>query len=443
MWMICLLLSLLLARTGHAEQTPMAHTAKGIFTGRAEKGALKFAQLAYAEPPVGKLRWRRPVAASRARQVAAPVQCPQVIGDSLPENVPPLPASEDCLYLNVWTPEAALKAEARLPVVVLVHGGGLLAGSGLKDFYDGSVFARQNVVFVSFNYRLGELGYGPNLEKEPGSLGLLDQGLALTWVKENISAFGGDPEQVFLLGHSKGAEAVTALMISGLAESNVKGGIAFSGPRNFDYGIRPILLQFWPGEQNAEWKPILSRRGFHLYVPDLPAFRNPHQAPWRFRLLVSSLYDEGSGEGGTEQYCANLHFLKQFPYYIDAFHYVWHSPDRAHGAEMVALFTESEFGRKLMHHVLAFIRTGAPPPLYGFRKPELWKENMEEVHVYPSFSFTRRLAFPEGVERSNSYFLQVREICLQEYYGGSRINGWFYGFERILRWWWTPSNRPL
>lgn len=413
-----------------AEGEVSVKTEAGTFRGRDLRGANFFPHIAYAQPPVGELRWRRTRLEEKARQRPEAVECPQVIGDSIPANPVPLPQSEDCLYLNVWTPKAAGKH----PVVFLIHGGGLLAGTGLKEIYDGSVFARQGVVFVSFNYRLAALGYGPNLEKEPGSLGLMDQGLALAWVAKHISAFGGDPDRVFLMGHSKGAEAIVALVNSGLAGPGVKGGIAMSGPRQFDVGIRPFIEKFRPGEQREDPIAMLKKKGFYLYVPDLPSFRHPGRREPVFSLLVSSLYDEGSLASPLSMYCSNTHFLEQFPEYIDAYHYVWHSPSPEHGAEVISLFREDAFGRTIMEHLLHFIRERKPPKVFPWREPTTWRQGRETIHVYPSFSFADEFELPPMPPGGVNYASRVGAVCESKELPGSKISRAYYLFERLLRW---------
>jgi para-nitrobenzyl esterase len=181
----------------------------------------------YAAPPVGELRWRPPEPVAGWDGVRATKEfgtiCPQppmlatMTGEQLP------PSSEDCLYLNVWT--SAPSADARLPVMVWIHGGGLSLGWSQQAVYDGTAFAKRGVVLVSINYRLGPLGFLslPDLSRESehhasGNYGFLDQIAALEWVKRNIAAFGGDPENVTIFGESAGGTSVHALLTSPRAE---------------------------------------------------------------------------------------------------------------------------------------------------------------------------------------------------------------------------------
>ncbi|RZL32348.1 MAG: carboxylesterase/lipase family protein, partial [Rubrivivax sp.] len=195
--------------------------------------------LPYAAPPTGPLRWRepqpvRPWAGVRAAASFGPA-CPQKPGLSLEGGGDPGPLNEDCLYLNVWAPSAMPAAPATpRPVMVWLHGGALIFGAGSLALYDGAALARQGVIVVTVNYRLGALGYfvHPALERAapggPVNFGLLDQIAALRWVQQNIAAFGGDPQQVTVFGQSAGAQSVLALMASPLARGLFHRAIAQS-----------------------------------------------------------------------------------------------------------------------------------------------------------------------------------------------------------------------
>ena len=201
---------------------PLVTVAQGALAGREADGVAAFKNIPYATPPVGPLRWRPPQPAGTwtdvrdAGQVGAIcVQLP-VAGDT---GVGPLPMSEDCLSLNVWRPTAAA---GPTPVMVWIHGGGLLNGSGTADLYDGAALARRGVTVVTINYRLGRLGFfdHPALAAErpadepAGNYGMMDIIAALEWVRDNIAVFGGDPANVTVFGESAGGAAVTRLMIS-------------------------------------------------------------------------------------------------------------------------------------------------------------------------------------------------------------------------------------
>lgn len=190
----------------------------------------------YAAPPVGDLRWRAPRPATawpgvRRADAFAPA-CPQT-GVSMPGEAPPQ-TSENCLYLNVWTP--AKRSGERLPVMVFIHGGGHTNGATAMPLYAGDRLARRGVVVVTLAYRLGAFGFlaHPELTAESGrgssgNYGLMDQVAALEWVKRNIAAFGGGPARVTLFGQSAGSMAISALMASPRAAGLFHGAIGQSG----------------------------------------------------------------------------------------------------------------------------------------------------------------------------------------------------------------------
>jgi para-nitrobenzyl esterase len=211
-------------------------TRLGEVRGTAENGVASFKGIPYAAPPVGNLRWRepRPAAAwTGARQADAySAACIQVPGLSAENGGDPGRLSEDCLYLNVWTPRA--ERSAKLPVIVWIHGGGYVFGAGGLPVYNGRPMAQKGAVFVSINYRLAQLGFfaHPALEREsPGGVtnfGLLDQIAALKWVQANIAAFGGDSGNVTIMGQSAGGKSVLALYASPLARGLFHKGVAMS-----------------------------------------------------------------------------------------------------------------------------------------------------------------------------------------------------------------------
>jgi para-nitrobenzyl esterase len=190
----------------------------------------------FAAPPVGELRWREPQPVKawsgiRVTDRFAPA-CMQS-GVSMPGESPPA-ISEDCLYLNVWTP--ARTASAHLPVIVWIYGGGFTNGSAAMPLYWGDRLARQGVIVVSITYRVGPFGFlaYPELTRESphntsGNYGLLDQIAALQWVHRNITAFGGDPACVTIAGQSAGATSVSILMASPLARGLFHRAIGQSG----------------------------------------------------------------------------------------------------------------------------------------------------------------------------------------------------------------------
>ena len=196
-----------------------------------------FLGIPYAAPPVGDLRWKEPQSAKPWTGVRSATEfgyhCMQgkIFGDMV---FPDPGENEDCLTLNVWT--ANLSANAKLPVMVWIHGGGFQAGAASEPRQNGESLAHKGVVVVSMNYRLGIFGFfaHPQLTKESphhasGNYGLMDQAAALQWVKRNITAFGGDTENVTIFGESAGSFSVSAQMASPLAKDVVKKAIGESG----------------------------------------------------------------------------------------------------------------------------------------------------------------------------------------------------------------------
>ena len=199
----------------------------------------------YAAPPVGGLRWKEPQPVTPWQEIRRCVEfgpaCPQseVFFSDLLINESPSLISEDCLYLNVW---CCASAERR-PVMVWIHGGGFDSGWGHQRGFDGAALARKGVVVVTINYRLGIFGFFAHpllslasAERTSGNYGLLDQIAALSWVQDNISAFGGDPNCVTIFGESAGAMSVNLLRRSPLAEGLFHRAISQSAPGGVQIG---------------------------------------------------------------------------------------------------------------------------------------------------------------------------------------------------------------
>jgi para-nitrobenzyl esterase len=207
----------------------------GLVEGVAEDGLMVFKGIPFAAPPVGELRWKPPMPVIswegvRQANEFAP-QCPQ--SQFMPGAPEPL-SSEDCLYLNIWTPAAS--GDEKLPVMVWIHGGGFALGSTNAPMYYGDQLAHKGVVVVSIAYRLGPLGFmcHPELTAESelgisGNYGLLDQIEGLRWVQKNIDAFGGDPQNVTIFGESAGGISVSMLCASPLAKGLFNRAISESG----------------------------------------------------------------------------------------------------------------------------------------------------------------------------------------------------------------------
>ena len=231
----------LLATTLASPATPAdrVQTSNGTVegTGRQTSGVRIFRGIPFVQPPVGDLRWKPPQRAKSWKDVRSAVQfgprCMQhPVFDDM--NFRSNGMSEDCLYLNVWTP--AEKSDERLPVLVYFYGGGFVGGDGSEPRYDGESLAKKGIVVVTTNYRLAVFGFfaHPELTRESsnhasGNYGLLDQNAALQWVQQNIAAFGGDPKRVTIAGESAGSISVSAQMVSPLSKALINGAIGESG----------------------------------------------------------------------------------------------------------------------------------------------------------------------------------------------------------------------
>ncbi len=234
-------------------------TESGCVRGREEGSAVVFRGIPYAQPPLGALRWAPPVPAQRwsgVREAAAfSKACPQlnalISGETLAWD-------EDCLYLNVWTPE--LSSTSRRPVMVWIHGGGLQNGAASQPTYDGRFLAQRGVVLVSINYRLSQLGYlaHPALSAEQGgrsgNYGLLDQLRALEWVRDNVARFGGDPANVTVFGESAGGLSVCGLLATPRAKGLFARAMVQSAvcPKPGSQFVRPLKASTGQGESAEE-----------------------------------------------------------------------------------------------------------------------------------------------------------------------------------------------
>ncbi len=225
----------------HAQQlrTVQVRTADGVVEGvvSPDNKVRTFKGIPFAAPPVGALRWKAPqpvvpwtgvlkTADFKARSMQARIYDDMIFHDEGP--------SEDCLYLNLWMPEE--NPTGKLPVMVWIYGGGFIAGGSSEGRQDGGNLSKKGVLIVSMNYRLGIFGFfaHPELTKESGhessgNYGLMDQMAALVWVKKNIAAFGGDPDNVTIFGESAGSFSVSALMASPLSQGLFCRAIGQSG----------------------------------------------------------------------------------------------------------------------------------------------------------------------------------------------------------------------
>jgi len=262
------------AAAAAGDGAPVVKAPAGAVEGVRQGSANVFYAIPYALPPVGPRRWQPPVAMPQwqgvraARTMGLPcMQPPMAPG---PYDRGPVAMSEDCLTLDVTAPADAHNA----PVMVWIHGGTLIWGSGHSKMYDGHAFAKRGVVLVSINYRLGVLGYlaHPELSKESkdgvsGNYGLLDQAAALRWVRENIASFGGDAKNVTIFGESAGALSVEYLLASPVSRGLFDKAIAESSYAFTTPELRTARFE----EQSAEG--IGAALATKLGAPDIAALR--------------------------------------------------------------------------------------------------------------------------------------------------------------------------
>lgn len=260
-----------------AAAQPVIATESGSVQGLAIPGATPldaFRGVPFAAAPVGALRWREPQPVKPWRGIRqatdfAP-RCMQqpLYSDMMFRSPPP---SEDCLYLNIWTPATRMAAsKSRLPVLIYLHGGGFMAGDGSEKRYDGAALAARGIVVVTLNYRLGMFGFfaHPALTAESphrasGNYGLLDQVAAIEWVRRNIAAFGGDPRRITIGGESAGSMAVSALMASPLSSGRIAGAIGESG----------AMMQKWTPPARADYEKQAVSFAAGIGAPTLSGLR--------------------------------------------------------------------------------------------------------------------------------------------------------------------------
>ena len=233
---ICLVLIGCSFIAGCSQKEPVSGIVKtdaGYVSGINQNGLWVYHGIPFAAPPTGDLRWRPPAPVQPWNGVKETKEysatCPQ------PGSSAPLNMSEDCLYLNVWTP--AQSANEKLPVMVFFYGGGFKAVASSMPMYNGTTLAQKGVIVVTPNYRLGALGFlaHPQLDNESphnasGNYGILDQQAALSWVQRNIGAFGGDPARVTIFGQSAGAESTLIHLVSPESKGLFSQAIVESGP---------------------------------------------------------------------------------------------------------------------------------------------------------------------------------------------------------------------
>ena len=214
-----------------AQQPAPVKVEEGLLQGTSVDGLTIYKGIPFAAPPIGELRWKAPQATAKWQGVKL---ADKFAPGPIQGGNPPSGKSEDCLYLNVWSP--AKSGNDRIPVLVWIYGGGFGAGSTSEAGYSGEKLAKKGVVLVSIAYRVGVLGFmaHPELSAESpghvsGNYGLLDMIAGLKWIQKNIAAFGGDPKKVTIFGESAGGIAVSMLCASPLAKGLFQGAISQSG----------------------------------------------------------------------------------------------------------------------------------------------------------------------------------------------------------------------
>ncbi len=273
--MRCVAAAAALAAASPAPAAPVVNAPAGRVAGDAQGTLDVFKGIPFAQPPVGALRWKPPAPLPRwtgvRRATAYGPACVQPQSKAVTVySEDPVPMSEDCLTLNIWTPAHARKA----PVFFWIYGGALWTGASRQVMYDGARLAARGVIVVTINYRLGVLGWlaHPGLSAESplgisGNYGLLDQVAALRWVKANIGAFGGDPKNVTIAGESAGGLSVMYLMASPEARGLFAKAIAQSA-----YMVStPVLKQRAYGAASAEDGGTAFAAAAH--APDIAALR--------------------------------------------------------------------------------------------------------------------------------------------------------------------------
>lgn len=291
--------------------TPIIHTTSGDLQGKNDGEVWSFKGIPYAAPPIGAFRWRppQPLAPWKGIKEANKfgTDCAQM---GFPRGTDSISktSSEDCLYLNVWMPTGTQKT-SKLPVMVWIHGGAFMFGSGAQQDFSGEHFAKQGIILITINYRLGRLGFFafPALSKEypdepKGNYAYMDQIAALQWVQKNIASFGGNPKNVTIFGESAGGVSVHSLLSIPKAKGLFHKAISESGGgRNGVLTGRPIQLD------NADkYYPISAERIGLNFAKKYGIEGTDAAALAKLRALtVAQIVDGGqetAGQGGPITY---------------------------------------------------------------------------------------------------------------------------------------------
>ncbi|OAF04915.1 esterase [Bradyrhizobium centrolobii] len=418
-------------------QFAFALTREGQMLGAVEGEVASFKGLAYAEPPVGPLRWRPPQATPESSEMrtaydyGAPCLQPSLPG-----------ASEDCLTLNVFRP---FGVDGPLPVMVFIHGGAFFTGTANDALFDGAKLAQAGLIVVTVNYRLGALGWitHPAVpDGGSGNFGLMDQIAALHWVHNNMAAFGGDPSNVTLFGSGAGATSIALLMLCGQAQGlfqkailqSVPGRVRLRSPQEAEAVGRQFVAALGrngkevdpraiePGQLLAAEKKLLaiSARSFLpmidgiLATEDIAAgFASGHES--RIPLIIGSNDDETrfGGELDIKEELASSGGG------IDELRKLY--PDVARSPDLAARFyTDKVFSEPVRMLARLHAASGAPTFRYRFAYiPEARRGSPEEGHG-------RELQFifgAEGVPGAGMFTRRDREIA-------SRLRAYWINFAR-------------
>lgn len=283
------LLTLFLVISCNRQSLDQVKVEGGLLQGKKENGLTVYKGIPFASPPVGDLRWKAPRPVEKwdgVKQATGYAPSPYQPGN------PPSGKSEDCLYLNIWTP--AKSSKEKLPVLVWIYGGGFSFGTTADPVTNGEKLAEKGVIVVSIAYRVGQLGFlahpelsAENTRKVSGNYGLLDQIAGLKWIQKNIAAFGGDPDKVTIFGESAGGISVSMLCASPLAKGLFRAAISQSGG-----SFGPTRPATYPGE-NMKTLQQAEENG-ELYVQ-----KTGVSSIAELRLLKADSLPMGMGMGGA------------------------------------------------------------------------------------------------------------------------------------------------
>jgi para-nitrobenzyl esterase len=413
---LAIVAAMMTASAASAQSGLVVRTTNGPVRGASEADVVSFKGIPFAAPPVGPLRWRAPQppapwnAVRDATRYAADCMQLPFPSDAAPLGTAP---AEDCLYANIWRPAGAAK---KLPVMVWIYGGGFVNGGSSPPTYSGAALARAGIMVLSFNYRLGRFGSfaHPKLTPADADYGLLDQLAALRWVKANVARFGGDPDNVTIIGESAGGMSVHALLTSpaatglfrravvqsgGTASSNgtslataEAAGIAFAASNGIaaDDPQAAAKLRALPAEQVIGGLNLaaMNRGGYSGPVPDgttfvdsLPAYRAGHFA--HVPMMIGATSADIGGPTGQmitgARDLAGLLAAQQVPVYYYRFDYVATSAQTpetkgaSHATDIPFFFdtadvkygaatsdTDRAAARAISGYLVNFVKTGNP-----------------------------------------------------------------------------------